>query len=452
MNETKLKSYKEIINSPLTVLKGIGRKRAELFEKIGVRTVGELIGFFPRAYQNRGNIHLLKYAESGVACSFILTVATLPRTARLKNRMEITKFRAFDDSGSVDIIFFNSTFTGKIFDVGQTWRFWGRVAKGKNGLTMSSPVYERADLPDKKLRDLVPVYPLTSGLTQNAVADAVKSAFEYIGGAVPDEIIPAPLILQAGVPDIVTAYRFIHYPRTADEAQTGRRYFALREIFEFILAVRVTRSERDRGRPPKLPFSPLQPYLDCLGFSLTNAQNRSVNEIINDMIRGGRPMVRLLSGDVGSGKTAVAGAALYMCAKGGYQAALMAPTEILALQHYEKLSRVFGRLGIRTALLTGGLRESEKKRVREDLKNGNIDVVIGTHALISKNTFFLRPGLNVIDEQHRFGVIQRACVAENTGSDVTPHVLVMSATPIPRTMGLVMFGDLSHSVLDELPP
>ncbi|MBO4770390.1 MAG: ATP-dependent DNA helicase RecG [Clostridia bacterium] len=452
MNETKLKSYKEIINSPLVVLNGIGRKRAELFGKMGVSSVGDLTDHFPRAYQNRGNVRLLNEAESGLACSFMLTVATVPRTARLKNRMEITKFRAFDESGRVEICFFNSRFAEKVFDVGQTWRFWGRIAKGRNGLTMTAPVYERADIPGTRLPDLVPVYPSTAGLTQSVIADAVKSAFGLIGDRAPEEIIPPELMLRTGVPDRMTAYRFVHFPQTVREAQEGRRYFALREIFEFVLAIRVTRSSRNRGTPPSLRKVSVGPYLEKLGFTLTGAQKRSVDEILNDMTAKGHPMMRLLSGDVGSGKTAVAGAAAYVCAAGGYQCALMAPTEILAAQHYGKLSPIFEKLGLKTALLTGGLKESEKKRVREGIASGETDVVIGTHALISKNTFFARPGLTIIDEQHRFGVIQRACVAENTGEKTTPHVLVMSATPIPRTMGLVMFGELSHSVLDELPP
>lgn len=450
MKEKNTENYSDMASKPLKILKGIGPKRAELFSRLGIETVGDLLDHFPRTYQNRGNIRLISQRDEEMCCSFLLTVATVPRTVKLKNRMELTKFSAFDESGRVTVCFFNSRFTDKVFDIGQTWRFWGKINGGKNGLILSSPIYERADI-GKPLPGLVPVYPSTAGLSQNNISEAIRQAYDLldVGG---NELLPPDLIEAVGTVGERDAYRYVHYPKNIEEVKEGRKYFSLRDVFMFSLALQSARQRKKHGIAPKITVPRLNPYLNLLKFEMTNAQKRAVNEILYDMTEKNEPMMRLLSGDVGSGKTAVAGATMYICASSGRQAALMAPTEILASQHYEKLSPLFERLGFRTALLTGGLKESEKRKVREQIKNGEADIVIGTHALISKNTKFASPGLTVIDEQHRFGVIQRACVAENSDGNITPHVLVMSATPIPRTMGLIVFGELSHSVLDELPP
>ena len=438
-------------DAPLTSLPGVGSKRAALFSRLGVGTVGDLISHFPRAYQNRGNVRLLSDCDPDVACSCLLTVSSVPRTAKLRGGMTLTKFTAVDETGRrATICFFNNRFIEKTFSVGQLWRFWGRVRRERTGLMISSPLHERAD-GGAPLPPLTPVYSLTAGLNGQLVSKTISDALSLIDrGSIP-EPVPEELRKKENVPSAREAYGMIHAPRSMDEVALARRYFALRDALVFSVSLGVHRRMIKKGTPPAMKPVPADPLTDLLGFGLTGAQKRSIREISSDMTSGRVPMTRLLSGDVGSGKTAVAAAAAYIALKNGWQVGLMAPTDILARQHYAKLSGLFRRLGFETALLTGSMRESEKTAVRAGIANGKIKMAIGTHALLTESTLFKKPGLMIADEQHRFGVSQRA-VFGNERQGITPHMLVMSATPIPRTMGLVMFGDLSVSTLDELPP
>lgn len=435
------------ITDKITALPGIGPKKAELFGRLGVFTVLDLLNHFPRAYQNRGNVRLISQRDEGMSSAFVLTVGTKPRTVTLKNRRQFTKFSAFDESGKTTVCFFNSRFVEDIFAVGETFRFWGNIKKGTGGLMMTSPSYEPFS---EKLPPLVPVYPTTEGLSQNAIAKAVSDALSFLSPEDFPEIMPAGALRELELVPAFLAYRFIHTPKDYSSVNSGSRYFAARQSFIFSLAITRSRLRAGYKEYPVMFPQDITPYTETLGFSLTGAQKRSIDEIASDMTGRGKPMSRLLSGDVGSGKTAVAGGAIYICVKNGFQAALMAPTEILARQHYSKLSVLFEKLGYTTVLLVGSLKASEKKKAAEKIANGDADIVIGTHALISKGVDFARPGLVITDEQHRFGVTQRAVLGE--GGDFTPHVLVMSATPIPRTMGLILYGELAVSSLDELPP
>ena len=447
--DAAVSEYIEITSRDISSVSGIGAKRKDAFARLGIYTVGDLLRHFPRAYQNRGNIRLLSDAVMGENCSYLLTIGTQPRTALLKNRMTLTKFTAFDDSGTVIINYFNSRFTEKAFHVGETFRFWGRVTSDRGRLMMSSPVKERF-IDGISLPDVVPVYPSAAGLTQRIISDAVSDALSMIEKCGIPETLPEEFRKRLGLPDAYTAYREIHCSGKLSDIGLARRYFAAEEAYIFSLGLSLTKNRKRSGTPPAMRNGDLSEFLPKLGFPLTNAQKRSVGEIASDMINAEVPMTRLLSGDVGSGKTAVCAAAMYIAAENGLQSALMAPTEILAVQHFESLSPLFEKLGFRVSHLTASTAAAQKKSIKAALASGGTDIVIGTHALITPDTEFSRLGLVVTDEQHRFGVSQRARLGG--AGEITPHVLVMSATPIPRTLSLILYGELSASMLDELPP
>ncbi|MBQ7125431.1 MAG: ATP-dependent DNA helicase RecG [Clostridia bacterium] len=440
--------FRGITERKIGTLSGIGVKRAEAFSRLKIYTIGDLLRHFPRGYQNRGNIRLLSEAVLGESCSYLLTIGTQPKSATLKNRMTITKFTAFDESGTVVITYFNSRFIEKAFHVGETFRFWGRVTKEKGRLAMSSPAHELY-LDGIELPDLVPIYPSASGLTQKVISEAVGSALQLISDCNTPEILPEKFSSELDLPSHYEALRAIHCASHFSDIEAARRYFSAEELYLFSLGLSLTKNRKRSGKPPKIKKTELEDFKKLLDFTLTSAQERSIKEIFSDMTRGDMPMSRLLSGDVGSGKTAVAAAALYLSAESGYQSALMAPTEILAEQHYRYLSEIFGGLGYKTELLIGSLGASQKKRIKSLLKSGEIDIIIGTHALITPDTEFNNLGLVVTDEQHRFGVNQRARLGGE--GEISPHVLVMSATPIPRTLALILYGELALSMLDELP-
>lgn len=446
-----LEAYLKLVNSGISSLKGVGAKRAEAFAKIGIYTVSDLLDHFPRAYQNRGNIRKLSEAILNENCSYLLTVGTQPRSATLKNRKVITKFRAFDESGTVEITYFNSRYLENSFRVGETHRFWGKVKRVGKTLTMSAPIHEFC-LSESELPDFTPVYPVGTGLTQSFIQEVILSVLIKLSEIGAPECMPASLRSKLMLPTASAAYRFIHRPRNMEEIEAARRYFSARELYFFSLALSSTQSKRKSGTPPEIKDTDLSPLLSRLGFALTGAQKRSVNEISSDMIGASVPMTRLLSGDVGSGKTAVAAAAIYIALKNGCQAALMAPTEILASQHAEGLSKLFEDLGYSVGLLLGSTPVKEKRELRARARDGSLDLLIGTHSLITADTAFANLGIVITDEQHRFGVAQRAELGRNNESGLDPHVLVMSATPIPRTLALILYGELSLSMLDELPP
>ncbi len=441
--------YKEILERKICTLNGIGVKRAAAFSALSVYTVGDLLYHFPRAYQNRGNIRHITEAIIGENCSFLLTIGTRPKSAMLKNNKIITKFTAFDDSGTVVITYFNSKFVEKIFHEGETFRFWGKVIKDRGRFVMASPIYERY-LEGIRLPDTVPVYPSTSRLSQKIISDAVSEALSLFSETEFPELMPKDFIKRLRLPSAIEALKSIHFGNEFSEVENARRYFSAEELYVFSLGIAITKSKKKNGLPPIMHAIDTEMIIKSFGFPMTNAQKRSVKEIEQDMINAEMPMTRLLSGDVGSGKTAVCAVALYISLSNGFQAALMAPTEILAVQHYEYLSKIFEGLGFRTVLLVGSKKASEKKEIKRQIEQGEVHLVIGTHALITPDIKFFRLGLVVTDEQHRFGVEQRARLGGEE-TEVVPHVLVMSATPIPRTLALILYGDLSLSMLDEQP-
>ena len=438
------------ITTPVSTLNGVGKVRAAQLERLGITTIGDLIYYFPRAFEKRGNVRLLSAFDSERPCSYLLTVATRASQANIKRGLTITKLRAFDESGSVEIVFFNSPFVKDVFTVGSIFRFWGKVTLQKNKLQMTNPKYEPyvEGLP---LPDFVPIYPLTDGLSSKQIDKLIKSA---INDVLPQIIDPIPdnIRLDNSLPTLVYSIKNAHFPESDSALIASQRRLAFDEMLYFGLGISMSASQKSLDNGIKISPCSLKPLTDLLPYELTNSQKTAINDVYRDIVIGknGRvtPMARIIVGDVGCGKTVCATAAAYITAKSNYQTALMVPTEILARQHFEELSVLLGKLNIRVELLLGSTGSKEKKRIKEELANGRIDVVVGTHALITDDVDFKKLGLVITDEQHRFGVAQRAKLKAKSRQS---HLLVMSATPIPRTLALTMYGDLDISRITEMP-
>jgi len=436
--------------SPVTVLPGVGAVRAGHYEKIGIRTLGDLLLHYPRAYENRGDVRLLCDARIDGKTAVILTVATEARVVRLRNHKSFLKFRAFDDSGSCEIVYFNQDYLRSKFPIGSVYRFFGKVERTGNRYTMSSPVAE-AWTEFASLPPLYPVYRMTEGITPSQIARDVAAAMELLLASEEDHLPPAILERRA-LCTLTYAERNIHNPTSWASLATARKRLVYDEFFCFALgAALACKHDRAKGAPVCLDGD-VSSLTRSLPYELTGAQRRAIDEIARDMARD-VPMSRILVGDVGCGKTVCAAAAMLIAVKNGRQAALMAPTEILARQHYADLSPIFESLGISCALLIGATTAAQKKKIKAALsapdETSRLQVVIGTHALLSDGVEFAAPGVVVTDEQHRFGARQRALLSEkNTHS----HLLVMSATPIPRSLALVLYGDLDISRIDGMPP
>lgn len=442
----------------VTKLNSVGKVRAEALGRLGVSCVGDLIGLYPRAYENRGDIKLLTQTENGEKAALCLTVATQPKKALIKRGMSLLKFRAYDDSGTAEIVYFNQDFLADKFNLGDTFRFYGRVERkkmpsGKDVFSLSSPIAELIKESAGELAPLVPIYPLSPPLNQNLMSKLVSEALTYLRGDASSDFIPEDIRMKNSLASRAFSLRTIHAPLSMRELEAAKKRLIFEELFLFSLG---TSFAYKRQRPTfgasvcdKNDISELEALLP---YELTGAQKRVIEEIKADLASG-VPMSRLVCGDVGCGKTIVAAAAILIAVRSGRQAALMAPTEILATQHYNDLEKIFSALGIRTALLCGSTPKAEKRRIYDALSESDrdkrLDIVIGTHALISEGVKFSELGLVVNDEQHKFGVRQRSALGEK-GKNV--HMLVMSATPIPRSLALTLYGDLDLSVIDEMPP
>ena len=437
-------------NSPVTVLPGVGKARAACYEKLGVRTLGDLLTHYPRAYEDRGDIRLLTNARTDGKCAVVLTVATEPRIVRLRSHKSFLKFRAFDESASCEIVYFNQDYLKSTFPIGAEFRFWGKVeVKGRGARSMSSPVAEPwlEQAPPKRL---CPVWRLTEGLSRRQVEKDITAALSLFADATEDPLPPSIRASRALCP-LSEAQKSIHAPSDAQALLAARRRLVYQEFFDFSLGISISRQKTKSHGAPICSNTSVTPLTDLLPYRLTGAQERAIADIARDMARD-IPMSRMIVGDVGCGKTVCAAAAILIAVQSGRQAALMAPTEILARQHYKELSPLLERLGFSCALLIGASTAAEKKKIREALAatdpSKRLDVVIGTHALLSDGVEFSTPGLVVTDEQHRFGARQRALLSEKNAN---AHLLVMSATPIPRSLALALYGDIDLSHIDEMP-
>ena len=438
------------ITSPVTVLPGVGKTKAEYYSKLGIQTLGDLLRHYPRAYENRGEICLLKDARPDAKSAVILTVGTEPRVVRLRSHKTFLKFRAFDDSGVCEVVYFNQDYLKNQFRIGSIFRFFGKVERHGKGFAMSSPVAE-AWSESAQLPPLWAVYRMTDGISPKQIAKDVAMALELIGGRGEDPL-PEHLRRRRGLCTRAYAERNIHCPENWQALATARRRLVYDEFFCFALGAAMSYRATKTHGAPICANGDIAALTAQLPYHLTGAQARAIEEIRRDMARD-VPMSRIVVGDVGCGKTVCAAAAMLIAVQNGRQAALMAPTEILARQHYSDLAPIFERLGISCALLIGATAAAQKRRIKEALAapdpDRRIAVVIGTHALLSDGVAFAAPGLVVTDEQHRFGARQRAALSDKNAH---AHLLVMSATPIPRSLALVLYGDLDLSKIDEMPP
>ena len=434
------------LSDPVTILKGVGPAKAKLFGNLNIFTLRDLICHFPRGYEDRTQLVTISQLQVDVPACFKAVVMNTPRTAHVRKGLDMTKVQVADHSGRLNITFFNNKFAAEQLQYGGEYIFYGAVSGDFIGYNMTNPVFEKPDAQAVTTRRILPIYPLTAGLTNGAVLKAVRQALAVCDP--PEEVLPSEIREAYGILPAEQAYYAIHEPETMAQADQAKRRLIFEEFFIFSAGLSLMRAARAEKKIAPYPNVDLTPFVNGLPFALTGAQSRAVEEIRQDLQKGA-PMNRLVQGDVGSGKTMVAAAAAYLAAVNGKQTALMAPTEILAEQHFASLQKLFEPLGISTALLTGSMTPRQKRDVREQIALGQADVTIGTHALLTDATQFSCLGLVIADEQHRFGVAQRGKLSEK-GED--PHLLVMSATPIPRTLALLMYGDLEVSILDELPP
>ena len=434
------------LNTDVRFVRGVGEARAKSLAKLGITDLKSLISYFPRAYEDRRESRRIAELQVGEYACVTAMVASEPKLSRIRKGLELVKLRVVDESAALELTYFNQSYLKNTFHVGESYTFYGTVEGTLLRRTMTNPVFEREGL-HAVTGCIVPVYPLTAGLTQRDLERVTAAALDTLTGEWPD---PLPELLRAKyrLPDAVDALSAIHRPKTKDDVAQARRRMVFEELFLLCCGLQQLKERRKADSGIVFTSNGLDSFFEALPFTPTGAQRRAIMEIAADCASG-RPMNRLVQGDVGSGKTVVAAGLCALAAQNGWQAAFMAPTEILAAQHAETLAPMLDKLGISCTLLTGSMTAAQKRAALAAIETGAAQVVVGTHALIQQGVQFHRLGAVIADEQHRFGVAQRAALSAKGGS---PHVLVMSATPIPRTLALIMYGDLDVSVLDEIPP
>ena len=438
------------MNTPdteISALRGIGPKKAEAFQKLGVKTLRDLLTLFPRRYEDRSQFRPIALVLPDETVCIRAMVASEPRLVRIRRGMELVKLRAVDESGAVDITYFNQNYMKNNLHPGETYTFYGKVTVAGSKKSMTNPVCESEHSEGHLTGRIMPVYPLAAGLTQRVLLDAVRTALDACAGSVPDAL-PQEVAEQYQLAQARFAYENIHFPADFGALELARRRLIFEELFVLAVSMGLMRGSRRTAGGIRMQNADCEEFYRTLPFSPTGAQRRAVENAVRDLTSG-VPMNRLIQGDVGSGKTLVAAACIWFVWKSGCQSAFMAPTEILTEQHEATLRGFLEPLGMRIGRLTGSMTAKQKREVCQALEHGDLDIVVGTHALLQDTVQFRRLGLVVTDEQHRFGVEQRAAL---TGKGDHPHTLVMSATPIPRTLALMIYGDLDVSVIDELPP
>lgn len=434
------------LQTDVRYIKGIGEARAKALAKINIQTLYDLISYFPRAWEDRSALYTIDALPIGETGCVRAMVAAPPAASHIRKGLDLLKVKVVDDTAALFLTFFNQPYLKNSLQTGQTYIFYGKTEGSLLRKQMTNPLFEKEDAHQITQR-IMPIYPLTAGISQTMLQRAVRQGLDACEALLPD-MLPDEVRLRHQLCHIGFAYENIHFPTSMEALQTARRRLTFEELFLLCAGLQMLRRRRADLNAFPCRAVDMEPFYRSLSFTLTGAQRRAVDEAIADMCAE-RPMNRLCQGDVGSGKTMVAAACIYFAVKNGYQAALMAPTELLAQQHSHSLSSLLTPLGLHCALLTGSLRAKEKREIHAQLAAGEIDVAIGTHALISKDVSFSALGLIVADEQHRFGVAQRSALGAKGNH---PHTLVMSATPIPRTLALIIYGDLDVSVIDELPP
>ena len=434
------------LHTDVRMIRGIGEQRAKALSKLGIATLQDLISWFPRKYDDRRSMKKIAELVPGESACVAAMIASPPTVAHIRKGMDLVKVKAVDETGVLDVTFFNQTWLKNNLRQGETYIFYGKAEGNLLRRKMASPIVEQEGRGEFTGR-IVPIYPLTAGVSQLILSRSIRQGLDECAHILPDAL-PDKVRLEHQLCRIGYAYENIHFPQSPEALDMARRRLAFEELFLFTIGLKRLRSRREVVHIPPCGDVDMDAFYSALPFTLTAAQRRCVEEAIADM-RSGTPMNRLCQGDVGSGKTMVAAACVYFCVKNGRQAALMAPTEILAQQHYAGLAPLLENLGIRCALLTGSTKAATKKSISAQLAAGEIDFAIGTHALITGSVEYANLGLVVTDEQHRFGVAQRAALA---AKGQHPHTLVMSATPIPRTLALILYGDLDVSIIDQLPP
>ncbi len=435
------------LNTEVRYLKGIGEKKAQALNKLGVFSLRDLVSFFPRRYEDRSVCKPIALTVGGESVCVEAMVADTPRLTRVRRGLDLVKLRAVDDSGSLDITFFNQPYAKDNLHRGETYVFYGRIEVNGVRRGMVNPVYERSEGPRTVTGRILPVYRIAAGLNQRSMLSAVRQGLDACLDELPD-VLPHDVRERCKLAQTAYAYENIHFPADYTALELARRRLIFEELFVLACALGRMRGERTREHGIQMRSGNMDRFWTALPFSPTGAQRRAVEEALANM-DSGMVMNRLVQGDVGSGKTLVAAALIWHCAENGHCSAFMAPTEILAEQHCRTLTDLLGPLGLRVGRLTGSMSAKEKREVKAALKAGQLDLIIGTHALFSQDVEYERLALVVTDEQHRFGVGQRSALI---GKGQRPHVLVMSATPIPRTLALIIYGDLDVSVIDELPP
>ena len=435
-----------MLHDNITALKGIGAAKAKLFEKVGVVTMQDLLYYFPRGYEDRTKTVPIYEAYDSQTVCIKATVFSAVRQRRISKTLSLYSVELADESGQMQATWFNNKYIKNSIHKGETYIFYGKVRRIGPRKTMENPIFERLDKPQVVTGKIVPLYPLTEGLTQKIVQTAMTQALD--AAAELSDPLPRSLLARYSLVPLRQAVENIHFPSDFEAFEQARRRLVFEELLTLSLSLaKIKQGKTAQRRETVLNTSCIEEFTSSLPYRLTRAQQTVLGEICTDL-SSHTPMNRLVQGDVGSGKTVVAAAAMYVAAKNGCQAALMAPTEILARQHYENFVRMMnGRA--RVCLLIGSMRQKEKEAVYEEIESGSADIIIGTHAMIQERVVYKNLALVVTDEQHRFGVIHRDAIAQKGDN---PHVMVMSATPIPRTLALILYGDLDISIIDELPP
>lgn len=436
------------LNQSVQYIKGVGPARAELLNKLGIFTLNDIITYFPRTYEDRSNFKKIGELINGETATFKGVVASRISETRIRKGMTIYKLIVRDESGSVMLTWFNQAYLKNAFTIGKEYAFYGKVIGGLGRIEVQNPVFEDATNA-KNTGKIIPIYPLTHGITQNVIRSAIENAIKLLENGL-EETLPNSIIKKYNLCELNKAINDIHFPKVLDDFEVARYRIAFEELFSLQLGLlqlkeKLNKDVRGISFDKSVDMTLLT---STFPYELTNAQKKVWNEISRDM-ESENSMNRLVQGDVGSGKTVVAMMAMYKAVKNGYQAAMMAPTAILARQHYNNISTSLEQFGIRCALFTSELTKKQKEVLIEKLKNNEIDIAIGTHALLEENVEFNNLGLVITDEQHRFGVRQRG-ILSSKGNKV--DTLVMTATPIPRTLAIILYGDLDISIIDELPP